>query len=49
MSKKNTNYQKQLNLLPIEYKPTVNSINTHDEHQKIAHLVLLDMLQVLKM
>lgn len=49
MSQKNTNYNLQLSLIPLNYSPKVKLINTQNHKQKTAHLVLLDMLQLMSM
>lgn len=49
MSQKNTNYTLQLSLIPSSYTRQIQKINTQDLKQKIAHLVFLDMLQLIKM
>ena len=49
MSQKNTNYQTQLQLLPLSYKNKIDQINKVDVQQYTANLVRLDMLGVMKM
>lgn len=49
MLQKNTTYNIQLNTLPKSYKSEIILINKQDIKQKVAHLVLLDMLKLLKM
>lgn len=49
MSQKNTTYQHSLRTLPILFKPKLVQINTQDARQKVAYLVFLDMLFLLKM
>ena len=49
MLQKSTNYRNQLTLIPNSSKNNILKINTQDERQKVAYLVLLDMLQLLKM
>lgn len=49
MSQKNTTYQHNLKTLPILFKPKLVQINTQDARQKVAYLVFLDMLFLLKM
>jgi hypothetical protein len=49
MSQKNTMYQYQLSTIPANLNPQIIKMNTQDSKQKIAQLILLDMLQLLKM
>ncbi len=49
MLKKNTQYNCQLKSLPLNIFNTIISLNTQDGSQKVAHLVLLDMLGLIKM
>lgn len=49
MLQKNTQYSYILNTLPKNIFNKCSFINTQDMRQKVAYLVLLDMLQLLKM
>jgi hypothetical protein len=49
MLQKNTNYNIQLKLIPNPVKEVILQTNKQDLKQKIAHLVFLDMLHLLKM
>lgn len=49
MLQKNTIYHNYLRTLPTSVKPYVLNKNTQDPVQKVAYLVVLDMLQLLKM
>lgn len=48
MLQKNTQYSFLLNTLPITFKSKLKVINTQQNNQKVAYLVFLDMLQLLK-
>lgn len=49
MLQKNTQYSFLLSTLPHNFQSKIKSINTQDIKHKVGHLVLLDMLLVLKM
>ena len=49
MLQKNTQYNFFLGTLPLNFKNKLKTINTQPNNQKIAYLVFLDMLQLLKM
>ena len=49
MLQKRTYYHDGLNLLPPKIKNEVKRVNTCDPRQRVAYLVFLDMLQLLKM
>ena len=49
MLQKNTQYSFLLSTLPLNFKNKLKIINMQPNNQKIAHLVFLDMLQLLKM
>lgn len=49
MLQKNTNYTIQLSTIPNNFKSKVENINSINNEHKVAHLVFLDMLELLKM
>jgi hypothetical protein len=49
MLQKNTQYKYQLKSLPFKVFNSVVLLNTQDNRQKVAHLVLSDMLGLIKM
>ena len=49
MLQKNTQYSFLLNTLPVSFKSKLKVINAQPNNQKVAYLVFLDMLQLLKM
>lgn len=49
MLQKNTVYNNQLACIPLNFMKKALQINTQNNRQKLAHLVLLDMLQITKM
>jgi hypothetical protein len=49
MLQKNTNYNYQIKSIPLNFIKKANQINSQNNRQKVAYLVLLDMLQLIKM
>lgn len=49
MLQKRTTYHNQLQTLPVDVKFSIKDFLRPDERQKVAYLVFLDMLQLLKM